>query len=313
VPDPAGDARGAAASAVVLPTLHVPVRRIGARTFDFSRQVAVMAIVNRTPDSFFDQGATFALDRAVRAAVDAAEAGADWVDIGGVPFAPGPELSPADELDRVLPVVEALAVRSDVVISVDTFRPEVAERVVAAGAHVINDTTGLHDPRLADVVADSDATLVVTHSLAAPRRPHPRPRYDDVVAEVVEFLARRVDLARAHGVRDDRLVVDPGHDLNKTTRHSLELTRRLSEVAALGHPTLAAVSNKDFVGESLGRDKPDRLAGSLAAATVSVLQGARIVRMHDVRASVDAVRMVEAILGWRDPVLERHNIDEGAS
>lgn len=313
MPDPTGAARGGAASAVVLPPLQVPVRRIGARSFDFSRQVAVMAIVNRTPDSFFDQGATFALDRAVQAAVDAAEAGADWVDIGGVPFAPGPELSPADELDRVLPVVEALSVRSDVVISVDTFRPEVAERVVAAGAHVINDTTGLHDPRLADVVADSDATLVVTHSLAAPRRPHPRPRYDDVVAEVVEFLARRVDLARGRGVRDDRLVVDPGHDLNKTTRHSLELTRRLAEVAALGHPTLAAVSNKDFVGESLGRDKPDRLAGSLAAATVSVLQGARIVRMHDVRASVDAVRMVEAILGWRDPVVERHNIAGGAS
>ncbi|MET4052051.1 dihydropteroate synthase [Frigoribacterium sp. PvP054] len=310
--DPASGRREAAPSAVVLPPLRVPVRRIGARTVDFSRQVAVMAVVNRTPDSFFDQGATFALDRAVRAAVDAAEAGADWVDIGGVPFAPGPELSPADELDRVLPVVEALAGRSDVVISVDTFRPEVAERVVAAGAHVINDTTGLHDPRLADVVADSDATLVVTHSLAAPRRPHPRPHYDDVVAEVVEFLTRRVDLARAHGVRDDRIVVDPGHDLNKTTRHSLELTRRLSEVAALGHPTLAAVSNKDFVGESLGRDRPDRLAGSLAAATVSVLQGARIVRMHDVRASVDAVRMVEAILGWRDPVVERHNLEDEA-
>ena len=297
----------------VLPPLIAPRRRIGSRTFDFSRQVAVMAIVNRTPDSFFDRGATFALDRAVQAAVDAAEAGADWVDIGGVPFAPGPELSASDELDRVLPVVQALASRSDVVISVDTFRPEVAERAIAAGAHVVNDTTGLHDPRLADVVADGDATLVVTHSLAAPRRALPRPHYDDVVTEVVEFLARRVDVARAHGVPDDRLVVDPGHDLNKSTRHSLELTRRLSEVAALGHPTLAAVSNKDFVGESLGRDKPDRLAGSLAAATVSVVQGARIVRMHDVRASVDAVRMVEAILGWRDPVIERHNLTEGPS
>ncbi|ROS54267.1 dihydropteroate synthase [Frigoribacterium sp. PhB24] len=291
----------------------VPRRRIGSRTFDFSRQVAVMAIVNRTPDSFFDRGATFALDLAVQAAVDAADAGADWVDIGGVPFAPGPELSAADELDRVLPVVQALASRSDVVISVDTFRPEVAERVVAAGAHVVNDTTGLHDPGLADVVADSGATLVVTHSLALPRREHPRPRYDDVVTEVVEFLARRVDVARAHGVPDARLVIDPGHDLNKTTRHSLELTRRLSEVAALGHPTLAAVSNKDFIGESLGREKPDRLAGSLAAATISVLQGARIVRMHDVRASVDAVRMVEAVLGWRGPVFERHNLTEGPS
>jgi dihydropteroate synthase len=292
----------------VAPLLRLPVRTIGRRTFDFSRQVAVMAVVNRTPDSFFDHGRTFALDAAVQAAVDAAEAGADWVDIGGVPFAPGPELSAADELDRVLPVVQALAAVSDVVISVDTFRPEVAAAVIEAGAGVVNDTTGLHDPRLADVVADSGATLVVTHSLAAPRRPHPRPHYDDVAREVVDLLARRVDVALAHGVREDQIIVDPGHDLNKTTVHTLELTRRLGEVAALGHPVLAAVSNKDFVGESLDREKPDRLAGSLAAAVASVFLGARIVRMHDARASVDAARMVEAILGWRRPVHAVHNV-----
>jgi dihydropteroate synthase len=293
--------------AFVSPPIRVPVRTIGRRTFDFSRQVAVMAVVNRTPDSFFDQGRTFALDAAVQAAVDAAEAGADWVDVGGVPFAPGPELSAADELDRVLPVVQALAAVSDVVISVDTFRPEVAEAVVAAGASVVNDTTGLHDPRLADVVADGDATLIVTHSLAAPRREHPRPRYDDVAREVAEFLARRVDLALSRGVREDQIVVDPGHDLNKSTVQTLELTRRLGEVAALGHPVLAAVSNKDFVGESLDRAKPDRLAGSLAAAVASVFLGARVVRMHDARAAVDAARMVEAILGWRRPVHAVHN------
>jgi dihydropteroate synthase len=293
--------------AFVSPPIRVPVRTIGRRTFDFSRQVAVMAVVNRTPDSFFDQGRTFALDAAVRAAVDAAEAGADWVDVGGVPFAPGPELSVADEIDRVLPVVQALAAVSDVVISVDTFRPEVAEAVVAAGASVVNDTTGLHDPRLADVVADGDATLVVTHSLAAPRREHPRPQYDDVAREVAEFLARRVDLALSRGVREDQIVVDPGHDLNKSTVQTLELTRRLGEVAALGHPVLAAVSNKDFVGESLDRAKPDRLAGSLAAAVASVFLGARVVRMHDARSAVDAARMVEAILGWRRPVHAVHN------
>jgi dihydropteroate synthase len=293
--------------AFVSPPIRVPVRTIGRRTFDFSRQVAVMAVVNRTPDSFFDQGRTFALDAAVRAAVDAAEAGADWVDVGGVPFAPGPELSAADEIDRVLPVVQALAAVSDVVISVDTFRPEVAEAVVAAGASVVNDTTGLHDPRLADVVADGDATLIVTHSLAAPRREHPRPQYDDVAREVAEFLARRVDLALSRGVREDQIVVDPGHDLNKSTVQTLELTRRLGEVAALGHPVLAAVSNKDFVGESLDRAKPDRLAGSLAAAVASVFLGARVVRMHDARSAVDAARMVEAILGWRRPVHAVHN------
>lgn len=296
------------ATAPFLPPLLSPVRRIGRRTFDFSRQVAVMAIVNRTPDSFFDQGATFALDRAVAAAVQAADDGADWVDIGGVPFAPGPELPGAEELERVLPVVRALSARSDVVVSVDTFRADVAEAVIAAGAGVINDTTGLHDPRLADVVADSDATLVITHSLAAPRRPHPSPHYDDVTVEVIDFLRRRVDVALEHGVPLERIVVDPGHDLNKTTRHTLEVTRRLAEVAALGHPVLAAVSNKDFIGESLGREKPDRLPGSLAAATVSIMLGARIVRMHDVRAAVDAVRMVEAIAGWREPVREVHNL-----
>jgi dihydropteroate synthase len=292
----------------VFPELRHPVRSIGRRTFDFDRHIAVMAIVNRTPDSFFDQGATFALDRAVEAAVRAAEEGADWVDIGGVPFAPGPELPAAEELDRVVPVVAALAQQSDVVISVDTFRPEVAEAAIEAGASVINDTTGIHDPRLADVVAASDATLVITHSLAAPRQPAPKPHYDDVAGDIAAFLRDRVEFALSRGIPEERLIIDPGHDLNKNTFQTLELTRRLGEITAIGLPTLAAVSNKDFVGESLDRDKPDRLAGSLAAATVSVMLGARIVRMHATRESVDAMRMVEAILGWRVPTHPVHNL-----
>ncbi|MFZ7087281.1 dihydropteroate synthase [Curtobacterium sp. RRHDQ10] len=291
-----------------LPELRDPVRAIGRRTFDFDRRIAVMAIVNRTPDSFYDRGATFALDRAVDAAVRAADEGADWVDIGGVKFAPGPELPAADEIDRVVPVIAALAGRSDVVISVDTFRPEVAAAAIAAGASVVNDTTGLADPRMADVVADSDATVVITHSIAPPRQRLPEPpRYDDVGAEVVDFLRRRIDLAHAHGIPDARIVVDPGHDLNKSTVQTLEITRRLGEVAALGYPVLAAVSNKDFVGESLGRARAERLSGSIAAATVSAMLGARIVRMHQVRESVDAMRMVEAVLGWRAPVEQVHN------
>ncbi|TIH37667.1 dihydropteroate synthase [Subtercola vilae] len=310
----APDARAAAAhtaarpTGLYLPPLAHPVRTVGQRTFDFSRQIAVMAIVNRTPDSFYDRGATFALDKAIEAGISAANEGADWVDVGGVPFAPGPELAMEAERDRVIPVIEGLSAASDVVISVDTFRAEVAAAAIRAGASVINDTTGIREPRLADVVADSEATLVITHSLATPRQSHPRPQYADVAGEVAEFLQRRVDFALSRGVREDRIVVDPGHDLNKNTRQTLELTRRLGEVAALGFPTLAAVSNKDFVGESLGRDKPDRLEGSLAAATVSVMLGARIVRMHQVRASVDAMRMVEAILGWRQPVSAVHNV-----
>src|SRR5689334_2625521 len=154
-----------------LPPLRVPVRRIGACTFDFSRQVAVMAVVNRTPDSFFDQGRTYAFDRAVDACFEAVALGADWVDIGGAPFAPGEPVPVEEEIERVVPVVAALRAGSDVVISVDTFHAAVAREAIAAGATVINDTTGLRDPELPRVVADSEATLVITHSLAEPRRP----------------------------------------------------------------------------------------------------------------------------------------------
>ncbi|WP_022886105.1 dihydropteroate synthase [Glaciibacter superstes] len=292
----------------IVPMLLHPVRRIGGRDFDFSRQVAVMAIVNRTPDSFYDRGANFALDAAVAAARQAMADGADWVDIGGAKFAPGPAVPVEEEIDRVVPVIEALR-GSGAIISVDTFQPDVALASLAAGAHVINDTTGVHDPAMAEVVADSDATLVITHSLAAPRTPYPSPQYDDVVGEVAAFLRERVDLAVSRGVPLERIVVDPGHDLNKNTRHSLELTRRLGELTELGPPVLAAVSNKDFIGETLDRERGERVSGSLAAAVYCILQGARIVRMHNVSEAVDAARMTEAILGFREPVHLRHNVD----
>lgn len=294
----------------VLPPLRDPVRAIGARDFDFSRRVAVMAIVNRTPDSFYDKGRTFALDKAVAAAEQAVAAGADWVDIGGAPFSPGPELPVAAELDRVLPVVEALRAASDVVISVDTFQPEVAARCIEAGADVVNDTTGLRNPALADVVAGTAATVVITHSLAAPRTVYPRPQYGDVVAEVRDFLAERVEFAVSRGIPESRIVVDPGHDLNKNTLHSLELTRRFAEIAALGLPALAAISNKDFVGETLDAPRGERLQGSLAATVLAVAGGARIVRVHEVAETVAAVRMTEAVLGLREPAYLKHNMGE---
>ena len=292
------------------PPLRHPVRRIGRRVFDFEHQVVVMGVVNRTPDSFYDRGRTYDLDRAVEAALAAAAAGAGWVDVGGVPFSPDtPEVGEAEELDRVLPVVEAVAAVSDVVISVDTYRPEVAARSIAAGASVVNDTTGLHHPEMADVVAGSGATVVVTHSRAEPRQHLRRPRYDDVVADVKAFLAARVQRAVDRGVGEEQIVIDPGHDLNKNTLHTLELTRRLHEVADLGLPLLAAVSNKDFVGESTGLAKPERGAPSIAAATVCALAGARLWRMHDVPAAVGAARMVEVLLGLAPPRSLRHNLD----
>jgi dihydropteroate synthase len=281
-------------------------RVIGGRSFDFSRQVAVMAIVNRTPDSFHDRGRTFALEKATEAVARAAADGADWIDIGGVPFAPGPEVSAAEELDRVLPVVEAA--RDLAVVSVDTFRPEVAAAVIKAGAGVVNDTSGLRDPAMADAVAGTDAQLVICHSLAAPRTEYPSPRYGDVTVEVAAFLRERVELALSRGVRPDQIIIDPGHDLNKNTHHSLELCRRLEEITGIGYPTLAALSNKDFIGETLDRPQQERLAGTLATVVFCLVRGARIMRVHDVKAAVDAIRMTEAMLGWREPAYTRHNI-----
>ena len=290
----------------------IPERVIGGRSFDFSRRVAIMAIVNRTPDSFHDRGRTFALEKATEAVRAAAAAGADWIDIGGVPFAPGPEVSVAEELDRVLPVVEAA--RPLAVVSVDTFRPAVAREVIRAGAGVVNDTSGLRDPALADAVAGTAASLVITHSLAPPRTPYPSPRYDDVTAEVAAFLRQRVELALSRGVRPEQIIIDPGPDLNKNTLHTLELIRRLDELVAIGYPLLAAVSNKDFIGETLDaaqdRDngRRDRLIGTVAATVFAIVRGARIVRVHDVPAAVAAVRMTEAMLGLRPPAYTRHNI-----
>jgi dihydropteroate synthase len=283
------------------------IRRIGRREFDFERQVAVMAVVNRTPDSFYDRGATFALDRAVDAAVRAAEAGADWVDIGGVPFGRGPAVSVSEEIDRVVPVIARIVERSDVVISVDTNRARVAKEAIAAGAAVVNDTSGLGDPDMGGVIATSEATLVVTHSVGPWREEKPPARFDDVVHEVFQFLRDRVARAEAAGIPRARLVADPGHDLDKNTLHTLELTRRYEEFAELGLPLLAAVSNKDFIGESIDRPQGERLSGSLAAMVVCIMKGARILRMHDIPESVDVARMTEAILGFRPPVRLEHN------
>jgi dihydropteroate synthase len=284
------------------------LRTFGRRTFDFGRQVAVMAVVNRTPDSFYDRGATFALDAALAAGERALAEGADWLDVGGVKAGPGPPVTEAEELRRVLPVVEALRARTDAVVSVDTFRSGVARRALAAGADVVNDPSGLRDPEVAEAAAEAGAGLVVTHTGGPPRtRPH-RPAYVDVAAEVGAFLADRAAVARQRGLPAERLIVDPGHDFHKNTFHSLELTRRLGELTGLGYPLLVALSNKDFVGETLDVPLDGRLEGSLAAAVVSVVQGASIVRAHQVQATVRAVRMTEAILGRRRPAATRRGL-----
>lgn len=270
---------------------------------DTTRRVLVMAIVNRTRDSFFDEGRTWGLEAAVAAGLEAGRNGADLIDVGGVKFAPGDPLPAAEETDRVVPVIAALRreLPAHVLLSVDTFHASVARAAIDAGADLINDTTGLSDPAMAETVARTGASLVITHSAARPRQPLPRPQYRDVVAEVRDFLGERLEQARSAGVARERIVLDPGPDLNKSTVQTLALLRGLEEYASFGLPLLAALSRKDFVGESLGLSKEERLEGSLAAAAWSIQHGARLLRVHDVAATVRLVRMFEVLAGWRDP------------
>jgi dihydropteroate synthase len=282
------------------PVLDLPRRRL-----ELGRRAAVMGIVNRTPDSFYDRGATYAFDTALAHARRLVAEGADLVDIGGVKGGPGAEVTVAAELERVVPFVEALrAAEPDVLISVDTFRAPVADAAMAAGADVINDVTGLHDPEVLDVVVAREAGYVAMHHGGRPRtRPFRRTYVPDVTAAVVEHCRALTERAMEAGVPRGRLLVDPGHDFQKTTAHSLELTRRLPELAVLGFGVLVALSNKDFIGEALDAPLDRRVDGSLAAAVFSLERGAHVLRVHEVQRTVDAVRMTEVLLGRRPPAV----------
>lgn len=258
---------------------------------------AIMAVVNRTPDSFFDRGATFGFDAALAAADRAVAEGADIIDIGGVKAGPGQVVDVAEELRRVVDLVSAVRERHpEIVISVDTWRAEVGREVAAAGADLLNDTWGGPDPRLAEVAAEYGIGLVCAHAggLEPRTRPH-RIAYDDVMADVVAHVTAEAERAAALGVRRDAIMIDPAHDFGKNTRHSLEITRRLDEMAATGWPVLVAVSNKDFIGETLGQPVEKRGVGTMAVLGVSAWLGARVFRVHDVAGTRDALEAVTAL------------------
>ncbi|MFN8146224.1 MAG: dihydropteroate synthase [Candidatus Nanopelagicales bacterium] len=284
--------------------------RLGRREFADDETV-VMAIVNRTPDSFFDQGATFS-DPAAMAAVDrAVDEGAGIVDIGGVKAGPGAEVDADEEIRRTASFVAAVrAKHPDVVISVDTWRAEVGRVVCGEGADLLNDAWGGHDPELAAVAGELGAGLVCTHTGGAtPRtRPH-RVQYADVVDDVVSFCTAEAQRAVSLGVAPESVIIDPGHDFGKSTRHSLEVTRRLPELVATGWPVLVSLSRKDFVGEALDIAAPaERLTGTLATTAVSAWLGARVYRAHDVAATRQTLDMVAAIAGTRPPAVARRGL-----
>ena len=263
----------------------------------------VMAIVNRTPDSFYDRGATYTDTAAMSRVEEVVAAGADVLDIGGVKAGPGDPVDADEETRRVVPFVEAVRDRHpDVVISIDTWRGEVARRALAAGADMVNDTWAGHDPGVLTAAAEAGAGFVCSHTGGAVPRTRPfRVGYDDVVRDVVTELTAAAESALAAGVPADGILIDPTHDFGKNTFHGLELLRRMDEIVAIGHPVLMALSNKDFIGETLDAGVDDRAEGTLAATSVAAYLGARVFRTHDVPGTMRALEMVASIVGTRRP------------
>lgn len=269
----------------------------------------VMAIVNRTPDSFYDKGATFAFDAALTRCREVVDAGATIVDVGGVKAGPGDDVSAHEEIDRVVPFIAAVrdqlaaADATSVDISVDTWRADVAEAAIAAGATLINDTWAGFEPELVEVAGAHKVGYVCSHTGGAtPRtRPH-RVHYDDVVADVIRETTTLAERAVDCGVPEDKVFIDPTHDFGKNTFHGLEILRRIDEVVATGWPVLMALSNKDFIGETTGRAVGERVAGTLAATAWCAARGVAAFRVHEVAETIDVIRTTAAIQGTTGPL-----------
>jgi len=278
------------------------VLRLGEQSFG-PRQLLVMAIVNRTPDSFFRPGDTWDEPAAMERVHQVVAEGAHIVDIGGVPAAPGQDVDVPEEIGRTAGFIAAVrAAYPDLVISSDTWRHEVAREACAAGADLINDSWGGWDAVLPEVAAEFGAGLVCSHAGGQAPRTRPfRVSYPDVVADVLAHTGKLAARAVEAGVDPERIVVDAAHDFGKNTWHSLEVTRRLAEMTATGWPVLVSVSNKDFIGETLDVPLPDRLAGTLATTSICAWQGARIFRAHHVLQTRQALDMVSAIRGDKPP------------
>ena len=272
------------------------VLEVGGRAYDISTRALVMGIINRTPDSFYDHGATWEWGAFWARAAEIVEEGADIIDVGAVKAGAGPEVSEAEEMDRLLPAVEGLVARFDVPVSVDTWRASVAEEAFRLGAVLGNDISGFADPGYLPAAAKAGASVVATHIRLRPRVVDPNPVYSDVVGEVESFLLERARRAEAAGIARQRIVLDPGLDLGKNTAQSLALLGASRRFASLGYPLFLAASNKDFLGELLGLPITDRREATLAAQALGVSLGCRVLRTHFVRATCRVRDMLQAVL-----------------
>jgi dihydropteroate synthase len=290
-------ATSAAATPTSTPTSTGPVLDLGGHRHDLTHRALVMGILNRTPDSFYDNGATYELDALYRRAAELVADGADLLDLGGVKAGPGPDVTEREEMERVVPVVGELVARFDAPVSVDTWRASVARASYAEGALMGNDISGFADPDYLAAAAEYGAAVVATHIRLAPRVADPDPQYGDVVVDVSDFLVERAERAKAAGVPPERIVLDAGLDLGKTADQSLILLRASSTLAGLGYPLLLSASNKTFLGVTLDLGITERREASLAAAALGLSWGCRILRVHDVEGTVrvrDAVAAVSA-------------------
>ena len=273
---------------------------LGSWRFDVSTRAVVIGILNRTPDSFYDQGAYWDFDAFLRTADQLVADGADVLDVGGVKAGPGPEVTEEEELERVVPAVEALVSRFDLPVSADTWRASVAEASLAAGAVVGNDISGFADERYLDVCAAAGASVVATHIRLAPRVPDPEPVYDDDITVVVrEFLAYRAQRAEKAGIPPERIMLDAGLDLGKTEEQSAQLLRASGDLAGVGYVVLLSASNKRFLGHLCATEVDDRWDATVAAHALGIGLGCRVLRAHDVRAARRVADVTAAILEAR--------------
>jgi dihydropteroate synthase len=273
----------------------MPRFRLGDRVHDVTNRTLVMGVLNRTPDSFFDQGATFELDALLGRAEQLVVEAVDILEVGGVKAGPGPEVTESEELDRVLPAIEALRARFDVPVSIDTWRVAVLDAACKAGAVLGNDISGFADSRYLPTAAAHGASVVATHIRLGPRVPDPEPRYDDMVGDVRAFLLERARSAEAAGLAPEQIALDAGLDLGKTPAQSALLLRESDTLASLGYTLMLSASNKRFLGELLGLAIDERRDASLVALAYGVMHGCRIARVHDVAGSVRVCRVIEAI------------------
>lgn len=272
---------------------------LGPRAYDVTHRALVMGVLNRTLDSFFAPAATFDLDALLERAQSLVDQGADVLDVGGVRAGPGDEVTEPEELDRVVPVVEALCARFDVPVSIDTWRASVAKACFAEGAVLGNDISGFADPEYLVAAASAGASVVATHIRLRPRVPDPDPVYDDLRGTVKAFVLERAAAAVAAGIPASGVLLDAGLDLGKTPAQSLELLRASEDLSSLGYPLLLSASNKRFLGECLGLPIDERAGASLAAAAIGISLGCRVLRVHDVGATVRVRDALASVLESR--------------